>query len=765
MTAVGAPVGVLAPVFGRRAELADLRRRLPTDRLVTLTGEPGCGTSTLAAAAVAEFGRTQHDRVHTVVVADLETPDVAHAVAAATEVSLGAAPTDEEVARALEDRSALLLLDGCEQHVDACASLVDAVLTHAPSVRVLVTSRRVLGVRGEVVLRVGPLSLPTEPAPKAEQALTSEAVSLFVDRATEARRTFRITDDNAPAVAAICTLLEGNPLAVVLAATRVGALSPEDLLRRLEDVFRVLTKAPQDSPERQRSLVASVEVSHGLCSPEEQLLWARMSVFAGSIDLEGVEQVCAGDGIEEHDVLDLVDGLLEKGVLVRDESDPAQVRYRMPGVLRAYGATRLDPAEAGRLRDRNLDSSRHRVGAAVQQWFGPRQAEISRQLRAERSNLRAALIHADEEGRDQELAELAAGLAPLWVVSGDLEEGRAWLDRAASRQVSDRLLLRVELVATWLAVLQGENVQGRLRLDEARRLAPDPGLGAAALERLDGALAGLEGRYDDAETLLRQAIESAVLHDDTQAAATGWYLLACARWLAGRVDDAVEAAAEACALTVAVQESHLRARALSLLSLAALEAGEPERAEKLARDALGLHVALGDEGSVTATVDQLIWVAAARGDLDRAAALLGVRDRRARNHHRPVEVTAVRDPASRRRTAEEAVAQVLGKRRLDARRLEGVEMTDDAAVRFALEDLESRADPSDEAEHLTPRELAVAELVGRGLSNRDIGTDLGISERTAQGHVQNILRKLGFTSRTQVAAWVADRNARGRVDA
>jgi non-specific serine/threonine protein kinase len=128
-------------------------------------------------------------------------------------------------------------------------------------------------------------------------------------------------------------------------------------------------------------------------------------------------------------------------------------------------------------------------------------------------------------------------------------------------------------------------------------------------------------------------------------------------------------------------------------------------------------------------------------------------------------VTAVRDPVARRRTAEEAVVQVLGRRRLDARRHEGAEMTDEAALRFALEDLETRPDAVGEAEHLTPRELAVAELVGRGLSNRDIGTDLGISERTAQGHVQNILRKLGFTSRTQVAAWVADRNARGRVDA
>src|SRR6478672_11249114 len=279
MTSVGVPGGALLPLVGRRTELAELRRRLPAERLVTLTGEPGCGTSTLAFAAAADF------------------------------------------ARALQERSALLVLDGCERHVDACAALVDAVLAEAPSVRVLVTSRRVLGVRGETVVRVGPLSLPAEVAPRAEQALASEAVALFVDRATEARRTFRLHDDNAAAVAAICSRLEGNALAITLAAARVSALSPEDLLRRLDDAFRLLTKAPPEAPDRHRSLAASVELSHSLCSPEEQTLWGRLATFAGSVDLEGVEQVCSGEGIDEHDVLDLVDGLLEKGVLLRDESD------------------------------------------------------------------------------------------------------------------------------------------------------------------------------------------------------------------------------------------------------------------------------------------------------------------------------------------------------------------------------------------------------------------------------------------------------------
>src|SRR6478672_5703140 len=194
MTSVGVPGGALLPLVGRRTELAELRRRLPAERLVTLTGEPGCGTSTLAFAAAADFARAQHEPVLTVVVADLDTADVAHAVAVVAELLPDVQPTAQHVAAALH------VLDGCERHVDACATLVDAVLAEAPAVRVLVTSRRVLGIRGEAVLRVGPLSLPAEPAPRAGQAMTSESVALFVDRATEARRTFRLHDANAPAV-------------------------------------------------------------------------------------------------------------------------------------------------------------------------------------------------------------------------------------------------------------------------------------------------------------------------------------------------------------------------------------------------------------------------------------------------------------------------------------------------------------------------------------------------------------------------------------
>ena len=481
MTVVGA---FTRPLVGRRTELAELRRRLPAERLITLTGAPGCGTSTLAAAAVTDFARAHPGPVHTILVEDV--PDAAALAATLADAfDLPLADIDRppaEVAAQLGDRAGLLLLDGCERLVEPCAALVASLLKEVPQSRVLVTSRQVLGVPGETVCSVGPLDLPADTTPTAEQAAASDAVALFVDRATEARRTFRLTDANAPAVAAICTLLEGNALAVVLAAARMSVLSPEDLLHRLEDVFHVLTKAPPDVAPRHRSLLASVQATHDLCTGEEQTLWSRLAVFAGSVDLEAAEQVCGGDGIDEMDVLDLVDGLLEKGVLTRDESEPAQVRYRMSDALRTFPGARLEEPEVRRLRDRHLAWCRAMVAEAHEAWFGDQQQAVSRRLRVERANLRlraAVRRRRPEPGRGGRGAR-----RPAWPLSGwsrgTLPRAASWLDRALARDLPPDVRLRAVLIAAWLAVLDGGAAQGRLRLEESRAMEPDPDRDSAA---------------------------------------------------------------------------------------------------------------------------------------------------------------------------------------------------------------------------------------------------------------------------------------------
>ena len=754
-------------VVGRRAELAELRRRLPSERLLTLTGEPGCGTSTLAAAAAADQARLRQEPVRTVLVGDLDERSLVPAVATALGVVVDEVDADaRDLLAALGGTNALLLLDGCERMLDACADLVDALLREAPGIRLLVTSRQVLGLPAEAVLRVGPLTLPEADHPRADQALGSDAVALFVDRAMEARRTFRLTDDNAPTVAAVCRMLEGNALAVVLAAARVSVLSPEDLLRRLEDRFRLLTKAPADAPERHRSLAASIGLTRELCTDEERLLWDRMTVFSGTASLEAAESVCGGAGLLEDDVLDLVDGLLEKGVLVRDESDPAQVRYRLPETLRTFGAAHLDEAEAGRLRDRHLSWCVDLADELRNRWFGPGQPDLARRCRNDWGTVMAALRHADgAAGRPDSLSQVVSGLSAMWVLLGRTAEGRSWLGRALAHTLPEGLRARAVVVAAWFAVLDDEAAQARLLLDEAAwllgRLDPRP----SVLDRVEGGLALREGRDDEARTLFHRAVETAVVEGDAQAEAVARYGLACAQWLAGEPDEAVASAVEARVLTENHHEHQLRARVLVLLGTAALRRGDLDEAEQLARSGLRLDAALGDRVRMPGTFDLLAGVAAAQGDGERAAALLGVPRERAAGPARPVDLLPPVVVQSLRAEAEQRATDLLGRRRYAARSAEAAQLSEDAALRFALGDVlqEPSRDAADTGS-LTPRELAVAELVGRGLSNRDLGAELGISERTAQGHVQNILRKLGFTSRTQVAAWVADRQARARTD-
>jgi non-specific serine/threonine protein kinase len=252
------------PLLGRRRELADLRRALGSARLVTLTGQGGIGKTTLARGAATDHERARREDTWAVDLADLVDPDLlGHSVAGAFGVQLpyGAAGA-ADVAAAVADRAGLLVLDGCEAMLDAAVELVAVLLATAPRLRVLATSQGHLGVTGEVVVPVGPLA-------------ADEAQALFAARAAAALPSFRLTDDNAAAVARLCEALEWVPLAIELAAARIVVLSPQGILDRLGDRQRLLAKGARDAPARHRSLRASLEASNELCTPAERLLWAQ----------------------------------------------------------------------------------------------------------------------------------------------------------------------------------------------------------------------------------------------------------------------------------------------------------------------------------------------------------------------------------------------------------------------------------------------------------------------------------------------------------
>ncbi|GLW13727.1 hypothetical protein Stsp01_04700 [Streptomyces sp. NBRC 13847] len=427
------------------------------------------------------------------------------------------------------DQRLLLVLDDCEHLLDACAALVTAVLHAAPDVQVLATSRQTLGVGGECVFPVPPLVL-SQDGGLPEQC---EAVALFADRAAAVRPDFRLTAGRAAVVAEICRRLDGVPLAIELAAAQLRALSPEEVLSRLDDRFRMLTAGSRAALPRQRTLRAAIDWSHDLCTNEERLLWARLSMFPGSFDLDAVEQICTGPVLERGGLLGVLVGLVDKSVLACEEGG-ARMRYWLLDTLREYGREQLAASgEEHALRERHRDHYLRVAEAAEAEWFGPDQTAWFTRLRMEHPQFRSALeFCAEEPGA----AAAALGLAAsLWIHRlgfGSFNEGRRWLGRALARDdETSPVQVKALFVDGLLAVLQGDLGAARALVEHCRALLPalgdDPDLSRATVT-LDGLVALFEGDFRRAVALLEDALARHQAAGDAGNAAVMSFMLTTA---------------------------------------------------------------------------------------------------------------------------------------------------------------------------------------------------------------------------------------------
>lgn len=338
----------LTSFVGRRDEAAEVRRLLSAGRLLTLTGPGGVGKTRLAGHVARQVARVFPDGVWLVPLAALQDEAfVPHAVIEALGVrNESVRPPLDILVEYLRERRLLIVLDNCEHVLRSCAVLAATVLAATEGVRVLATSRHRLGLVGERLFEVPPLSAPA-PEEVAAGTVAAErfpALRLFADRAAAVVPGFTVGEGNQAAVARLCRRLDGLPLAIELAAVRVRSLGVDRLVERLDDRYRLLTGGSPASAPRHRTLRSAVDWSHELCTAQEQLVWAWLSVFVGSFDLAAAEAVCAGEGIDSADVLDAVAGLVDKSVLVREETG-GQVRYRLLVSLRDYGREKL--AELG----------------------------------------------------------------------------------------------------------------------------------------------------------------------------------------------------------------------------------------------------------------------------------------------------------------------------------------------------------------------------------------------------------------------------------
>ncbi|MFE5165648.1 ATP-binding protein [Streptomyces sp. NPDC056697] len=758
--------------MGRRHEAAEVKEMLSASRLVTLTGVGGVGKTRLALRVADEARRAFPDGVWLAELAELDNPALlAQGLTEALEIrDHSPRPALDVLVDHLRDRQALIVLDNCEHLLEECARLADRLLRAAPGLRLLATSRQALGTAGEQSLAVPTLGLPDLEGPRPTLATLArcDAIRLFTERAAAIVPGFQLTEDNRDAIELICRRLDGIPLGIEIAVVRLRALSVQQLLDRLDDRFRLLTTGSRTVLPRHQTLRALIDWSYELCTERERLLWARVSVFAGSLDLDAAEAVCSGEGIDRAEILDLVTELVDKSVLLREDHRTA-VRYRMLDTLRSYGRERLAAAgeEDVRLR-RHRDYYRGLAADARAALFGPAQVQWFARLQLEHANLRTALEGSlTEPGQTGRGLEMAADLLYHWITSYYLGEGRRWLDQALAL-CTEPTAARARALWTdsWLAVIQSDTDAAAAMLEESRsigtRLGLDPVLAYTAL--YSGMVAMYRGETWSAIALYEEAVTRHRATGDPVGLTLALIRLSLAHSFIGDSPRAIALGEESLAVCDAYGEGWHRAYTMMALGMDVWRQGDTARAAALEKDSLTFNRSLDDPLGVAVNLEVLAWIAATDRDHTRAAGLLGAL--RTIWHAIGAPHSGYGHLVHYHEECEATVRRALSKAAFNTAFKRGARLSYTEALVYALENELPSEEPAvgGRPSPLTPRESEIAQLVAQGLSNKEIASSLVIAQRTAEGHIEHILSKLGFTSRAQVAVWVAEGHRTAEAD-
>lgn len=745
----------LTAFVGRDRDLAAVGRLVAGNRLVTLVGVGGVGKSRLAieeAAAVAPRFANGVDLVDVSELPDpaLLWPRVARAVGIEEQMDADLA---RQVIPVLRLQSRLLVLDNCEHLLAGCALMATHLLGYCPELRILATSRECLGVPGEVTWRVPSLAFPCPERPPALDALERfGAVALFADRARAARPGLVIEAGDVRALTAICFHLDGIPLALELAAARVSALSVAEIADRLDDQFILLSRTV-GGPARHQTIEASVDWSHQLLSQPERALLRRLAVFAGGWSLGGAEAVGAGPPVGSGEAARLLAALVDKS-LVEAEDSPTGTRYRLLRAIRAFAYDQL--AASGELEDIRARHGAYFVGLSEQtdtKLHGSDQDEWARYLDQEQANLRAAQLWCSEDRTRAELGlQMASGLWEYWLIRGQLEEGAAWLhDALQHAQGSARARAHALTGLAVITSLRGEfqrggelfarsitlHEQAGDRQGQVQALAilgfwrANQGDGEGAAEALDCALALTDpsrDRYFAAFALLMVGMVASLIGDT-----------AIARTRAGESFD----------LFTKIGNQRGAGYTQCVLADCLITERAPAEALALLRTCIGTFEAILDRWGLLISTNLVARAHAALGDWPQAAFMLGVSgglSERIGGHPFP-GVQATIDAIAAKIAAELGSAATA---RREAGRAVG--RTDRIACALGPSPEAAPQCPPDQELVLTSREQEITELIGAGLTNRQIAERLVIAQRTVDTHVGHILAKLGCTNRAQVAA-------------
>ena len=803
---------LLSSFIGRAREIDEVKALISTNRLVTLTGTGGCGKTRLAYKVAEDMAGEFEDGAWIVELAALADPAlVSQSIAEIFDIHEKSGRTlNRMLVEHLQRRQTLLLVDNCEHLIGACAVILEELLQACPSLKVLATSRELLGIPGEIVWTIPPLSIPDlqlwkNPA-RAQEALRaneqSEAACLFVARANSHNPDFTMTIENGRWIAEICRHLDGVPLAIELAAARVRSLSVEQIAGKLDDRFHLLTAGHRTGPPRQQTLAATLDWSYSLLSAKDKMVLKRLSVFASGATLEAAEAVCAGRGIEPGEVLDILSHLVNKSLVTVSKPEGRETRYILLETIRQYGRDKLGESdEEDEAKNRHLDYFVQWTEKTVPYLNGSEQVRWLKQYENEHDNLRAALewslMAAD---RAEPGLKLATSTAIFWKNHGYHSEGRARLAAAlaqgsAQRPTPERAhaLLNASILAFFqsdypavralaeesLAIFKEQGSAGRLGVADALEIlaetatetgdysaAPSLYEQALSLYREIGDLVGIGdtlkmlgwgamriGDYEHAESLLNEGLivcrESGDLRQICSSLA-GLGELAVRR---GQLERATELLSESLNISQHSGDKWGIAIALGSLGWVAFRKHEYQKMRKLIGESLDVRMETGDRGGIAWCLEKLAEANIEQSHFHEAVIIFGSASALR------ASVGSVMDTADRPEY-ERMISKVkteLGTEAFAAAWDEGQAMSLDHSIDYALTKPEpaGKEIPVKEKFHgLTAREREVAKLIAQGKSNREIANVMTVSAKTIETYITRMLNKLGFDSRVQVATWI-----------